>query len=489
MENELLKPGDTYNPVEAPPDLTAAISNFRFEKRGSLLSKLFPGKSAEQMVRLYDEVGPGLVGHYLDVKAAMVSTLRWQIQVWEPSTYSWVASKEPLPNTVWFNHFKGTKNESAKSLILLMARDIDSVGQVGLGETTNRQGQVRYEVLPLDAAAHERIGRKQDNLIAFRKHPAAKKPRNVQEAVADDNWSVYDAGKVHRVFQRHPVWANEAYSPILRSLKEIRRYDNIQRAIHRVPASQLALSKLLWFPGRASDYGVAQGKSFKLGHLGRQISEILKYGERSITDYDEGDVASAMPYPIVSENKPELVEVAQAVDPLLLELKEDALKDLARSWNMPQAMITEGPGAAHRLLNEDLQKESFYEMSVMPLAQLIADGLTAVFLVPWLQANAAKFGQLEIEPTNYRIWPVIDKDSAIDPEYVFEMVRLGIMTPEFAAELLNVMAGKLERPPGVTPWDQWLYLNGTDGENPEEETADPVDVTAGLKEWMTKPYG
>jgi hypothetical protein len=483
----MIQPGHTYTFSPPPPDIQAAISTFKpTNRRRSLMTRLADGKTAEQMIRDYDELGPGVVGYYLDLKAAMVSLIRWQVQKWDPDSYCWVSANEPIPNTSWATQFRGPRNESSTELIYRLARDVEAIGQVGIAKVVTVEGD-RYEVLPLDSGGIEILKDGDPKILGFKRSKGAEKPKTVDAAYDSDDWTVVEENNLLRIFRRHPRWPNEPYSPLIRSLKEIRRYDNATRALHRPIASQLALAKVLFFKGHPKQFGSKRNGKFEFGFLGQQIDQMMEYGERAITDYEEDQVSSAMPYPLVAEEEPKLIEVAKLVDPDLLDLKEDAVKDLARSWNIPHAIIMEGQGSATRMLNEVLQDEAFRATSIMPLAQLIADTVTAVFLRPWLHEANQTWDSVSLDPVQYRIWPVADDDTTPEPEEVFGLLDRGVITPEYAAQILNVEEGILSRPADVTAWDWWCQYQGAKS---EQEENPPEDITANLStDWTTRRYG
>lgn len=303
---------------------------------------------------------------------------------------------------------------------------------------------------------------------------------------------------------------------MLRSLNEIRRLANVSRAMHRATASLLALSRLLWFKGSARDDVQIDPKTKKpvYGRIGGQIQDMIGYAERTVGDVEETQVEGVMPYPIVTEEAPQLVESAKVVDPQLVELKEEALKDLARSWNAPQSIITEGPGSAQRMLNEWLQDKSFREGSIMPVARTISSALTVSFLQPQLRAlKNQSGGRIDIRPSEFRIWPddsPLVGEKELEPGDVARHAELGILSRRGAALAIGQGDNLLELPEGVTEYDWWLEVNSSRGarsgnrtgiEDPaveetepgteeEEPTEPPASLTAvaGLSSWMHQPY-
>lgn len=482
------------------------------------MARIGNGETPESMIRKYDESGPGVVGYYLDLKASMVAQLDYRIQKWNPATVAWEYSDNPTANTALHRHLIGHNDEDLNGIVFDIARELEAIGELAFAEIPPEPGQPesdrRYAVLPQDADSflelvkhRPEIG--QTGVYAFKLRGKATKPKNVAAARASDDWLVLEHGNAKRIYRPHPKYKRDSYSPMLRSLDEIRRLSNVSRAMHRSTASLLALSRVLFFKGDERDNVTIDPRTKQpvYGKVGRQIQELIEYSERNVTDVEETRTEGVMPYPVVMDEPPQLIDITKVVDPELTQLKEEALRDLARSWNSPQSIITEGPGSAQRMLNEWLQDKSFREGSIMPMARIISSALTVSFLQPHLRMlRQQSNNKLDLRPSDYRVWPdetPLLGEQELEPSDVARLAELGLLSRRGAAEIIGQETNLLELPDGVTDYDWWVQVRSSsrrrDGRTdpvpePELPVEDPTvdepveDVTAGLNQWMTTPY-
>lgn len=457
-----------------PKDFLAAVSGFRPEdKKKSLMSRSFGGKSEIEQIRWYDENGPSVIGFYLDLKASMIRLVDYKVQVWDKEEADWVWSENPEVQAIPKKHLLGLHNESLHEIAAKIAREIEAVGEVGFAKIVKDDIVQGYTTVPLDPGSYEVLESDKDGYplrIAVKMTRGAKGGRGVDYDSSTD-FMVLDTENIHRVFKPHPRWLDEPFTPLVRALPDIRRYDNSGRALHRAIASVLLLARVLWFKGSKNDIARVKGQGHELGHLGHQLAQLTEFSERAITDYDETEIQSAMAYPIVSEEPPQLIEIGKVIEPEILEVKKDALGDVARGLNIPMSVLVEGQGAAQRMLNEWLQDKAFKETAIFPLARLVANGLTACFLQP-------KLDELGYEGQAYRIWPdeitITDEepeDEKPSLDQLLEAVCKGIISPRAFVEKAGLDESYLlDRPEGIDDW-AWFQMIAKIAETEGEEPA------------------
>lgn len=454
----------------------AAVTPLRVQAKGSILSRLGRNKSTSETIRQYDENGPGVVGFYLDLKADVTGLIKMRIQRWNRTTMEWEFHDHPAANAAIHKDLVGVNGERLPDFVRHFAREIEAIGEVGF-VAVPAAGGTRYRVVSLDPGSYEVVKKVKGEatVLGFKGTRNTKEPKTADDLANADDWFEVNVADVHRIYRPHPRWWYEPYTPLTRSLKDIRRYDNAGRAIHRAIASQLINGGILWFKGSEKDLRALprNGRnsedgdvSNRLGWLAQQIKSLIDAGERSLVDYDEEEVMSAMFHPVVTDDSPpQYIDVGKPVDQSLMEVKQDALRDFARSVNVPMSVLVEGQGAAQRMLNEWLQDKAFKETAILPDARRVAGALTVAFLHPRLTQMKVRQPGLftdddgnEIAVTDLRIWP--DEAELIQEEPslgdIQSAVELGVLSPEALVAALDAEQYALERPEGITDWDWWL---------------------------------
>lgn len=476
-------------------EVTAAVGHIRKSSKGSFLSRLRGQQTVVEAIRHADENGPGVVGFYLDLKSDVLGLLDFRLQQWDRVALKWQWSSHPAASSAIATDLVGTRGERLEDFARKFSRELETAGELGFAPIEvpvpgrNPDGSqktvTRYGVFSLDKGSYEVLekhkGSGKPKTIGFRGAADAKKPRSINDARADEDWVVVDADLIVRIYNPHPRWFSEPYTPLARALNDIRRFDNAGRAVHRGVVNQILNSGFLWFKGSPKDLvqNIPQTRrnrgreEVQLGWLGEQINSILDAGERSLMDYEETDTRSALWHPIVTEEEPpRVIDAKQPIDPNLLNVKRDALEDFARSVNIPMSILIEGQGSAQRLLNEWLQDKAFKQTSVMPSARMVAGGLTVGFLHPRLRAVAARQPnlfieqiaddvQVQIPETDFRIWPDETSITQDEPEIadVAEAVKAGVLRREAWSEALDGQDHFLELPDDVSEWDWFQTFN------------------------------
>lgn len=502
-------------------DVLANIGAFRPAGRGKgagILSRMRGNESAAQMIRKYDEEGPGIVGFYLDLKADVIGLVDFEVQRWSSQGLDWQWDTHPAASSALANDLVGPNGERLPEFARHYARELEAVGEVGFAPVKTANG-TRYRVLPIDPGSYEIVGKEngQPSVLGFKGSRTAKRPTSPEEAANREDWVEIPVDQIFRIYRPHPKWFAEPYTPLARALIDIRRYENASRALHRAVASQLINGGLLWFKGTANDLKPTQGanrrrvsntgEGGRLGHLGIQIKSIMDAGERSLADYDETEVESAMFHPVVTaEVPPQFIDSGKAVDRDLLDVKQNALEDFARSVNIPMSVLVEGQGAAQRLLNEWLQDKTFKQTSIMPLARRVAAGLTVAFLHPRLRELQQREPGLFIDPktntaipiTDFRIWPNEASITQDEPDIadIKDAVKCGVANPDMWLDAIDGQRYKMERPAEVSDFDWWQMLQAKQARDFDYDTPttqdDPAlpegEPIAARAAWWTSPW-
>lgn len=465
--------------TEAQNVITAAVSNMladpRFSKQANL-SELPADKTASEMVRWHDDNGPGFVRYYLDTRADFVALSPLRLQQYENGVWCWSESKTALEVV---RNVQGPQGQTLTDIQWEMARELSGVGQVALAPKDGVNG-IEWHVLASDKGSVHSInqpGMRDDPLagwLAWPSQPGLKPPPPASIPAllnnpAPDDWLVFERSKVSKVFRGQTRFFRTPREPLSHVIRDIRRYENAGRALHRATASQLVNSGLMWFKGNRNDavelaQGLISGSPQAMGFLAQQILVFMKAADRSINDYLDSDLLAVSPYPFISEDRPEPVDVGRLVDPAVIAAKRDVLEDVARGLNVPQSFITEGPGAAQRLLNEWRQEAAAKE-GVIQESQVIGSALTRVVLVPMLTAyaKAQPEGLGGVSPNLFRLWPdkagLFDSDPP-EPGDVLGAYDRGLITGHGVREVLHLEQFSPDLPDGLTDFELWSSTVG-----------------------------
>jgi hypothetical protein len=437
------------------------------KKTGGLLgSKEGDKLTPSELIRRADANGPGVVGYYLDMVADLASRFGYEVQLWNPATGSFEWWNNPIVTSQVSGKLIGPQGERSTEFIRAMARDVAGVGEVGFAPVDVDAG-IRYRVLPVDPGSYHVVSKKDDGTplrLAFPGYEGMGKPKERQDEASQPGFLFIDADKVWRVYRPHPRFWAQPYSPLMRVLQDLRRFENASRAFHRAVASQLINAKILAIRASQRDLGhvSSDGKPGLSPGLASQINNLLDGFEHSLLDYEEEWASSAAPHLWVSsEDTPlELVDLGPVVDEGLQLAKEDALKDIARGLNVPQESIVNGIGSATRLLNEDNLREGIEE-AVRPLAALVANALTTAFLHPALRRLGPDLMLSEegrsVAIEDVRIWPNQLSVTSDDPDIddIFRAVEIGALEPQAITEALDQGHNAMQLPPGLTSFDWW----------------------------------
>lgn len=481
------------------------LNSARAEGKGNLFGRLMGEQDVRTLIRRYDDEGPGIVGFYLDLKADMAGLCGYRIQFWSTTERRWIWADSTAATAI-LNDLRGPNGETTPDFVRMQTRELEAVGEVGLAEVPFGGG-VRYRSVALDPGSYVVTQKDRDGnplMLGFKgsKDAVAPKP-----GVNSTDWFEVPFANVTRIWRPHNRWFDQPYTPLMRSLRDVRRFDNAGRAVHRAVASQLVMAGMMWFEGDEKDLtGFVQGnangaasteQARRLGYLGQAIQKLMEYGERHLGDIDEEMMSAASPYPFVSKTPPQWVDMGRTLDPNLLDVKKDALEDFARDVNIPMSVLVDGQGAAQRLLNEWLQDKAFKQTAVLPDARRTAAGLTVAFLHTRLRAlqNSQVGRELlsisgELAPvTNFRIWPDDSTITRDDPTItdITDAIKLGAIDTDALVEVLGMEEYRLNRPADVTGYEHWLAIQKStsilDLDEPEEiEEAETAGIAATLNE-------
>lgn len=444
-----------------------------------------PDGSVTEKIRTADENGPGVVGYYLDYVADLVARFRMEVQVWDSGQGSYVSWSDPVVTTALNSRLVGSQGEEVPDFVRSIARDIAAVGEVGFAKLPG--SPPTYWVLPVDPGSYHVVDAEKDGtptVLAWPSRKGLTKPRRMPTGGQDPDWLYFQGDQVRRFLRPHPRYHGEPFSPLMRVMPDVRRFQGAGRALHRAVASRLVNSNILAIKAGDGDLGVDPSGNVSIGpRLGDQISSLLDDFESSLLDVDEKLFLSAAPHIFVSDqDKPmEVVDLGPVVEPTIAAAKDDALIDIARGLSLPQEVLVNGIGSAHRLLNERNLREGIEE-AIRPLARLVASVITTGFLRPALEvlpSGALVRDGLEVQPGTVRLWPSQLSLSADSPDIddLFRAVEMGILDPDILARALEAEDHRLDLGDSTSSADWWRSYIATR----------PVRARAASSEWDRIP--
>lgn len=197
-----------------------------------------------------------------------------------------------------------------------------------------------------------------------------------------------------------------ATSPMFAILDDCERYVILGRRTKREAKSALGLNGILFSPESAHHYPKdAEGKPALYSQMDQDLAGIAAKA------WDDDDsMAAVAPYSVHygidadTAIKPEWVEVGKALDPKILEARQEALDCIVRGLPIPNVIGVAGTsGAESNHWSAWLVAEDFFKGSVAPLADQIFHGdLTGAMLRPSLE-QLVRLGQWEGNPNEWRI--------------------------------------------------------------------------------------
>lgn len=477
--------------------MVGAVGPFRAPPKSSIPGRGEDREPITELIRKADADGPGVIGYYLDFQSDLVARFDFELQLWNPETGAFEWWTSPVVSAQVNSRLIGPQGEQQQDFIRMMAREILGVGEVGLALDSRSK---RYRVLPVDPGSYHIVSKKDDGSplrIAFPGSPGLKKPKERTPEEEQPEWFFIDADEVWRIFRPHPRYWNQPYSPLMRVMEDVRRFENASRAFHRAISSRLINAKVLSIKATPKDLGhmTADGKPGIGPGLAAQIESLRSGFKDSLLDRDEKFVESASPHIWVSEldDPLEVIDLGPVVDPAIAEAKQDALTDMARGLNIPQEALTNGIGSATRLLNEDNLREGIEE-ATRPLATLVASAITSSFLRPTLRRlpddAIGTQDDRTIRPEDIRLWPNQLSVSADDPDIddLFQAVDMGILHPGIIRKALEAENYALPLGPGLDDFDWWeIYRNS--GQRSESDSVRRTSVRRASIDgpWATKP--
>lgn len=212
--------------------------------------------------------------------------------------------------------------------------------------------------------------------------------------------------QVRRFWQADDDYPLLATSPMFAILDDCERYVVLGRRTKREAKSALGLNGIVFTPESAHHYPKdAEGKTALYSQMDQDLAGIAAKA------WDDDDsMAAIAPYSVhygVDDKtaiKPEWVEVGRALDPKVLEARQEALDSMMRGLPLPNVIGVAGTsGAESNHWSAWLVAEDFFKGSVAPLADQIYHGdLTGSMLRPSLE-QLVSLGQWEGNPEEWRV--------------------------------------------------------------------------------------
>lgn len=422
--------------------------------------------SIQAELRRYDEKGPGYVGWYGDITGRLVA-----MPPIKPVTrrgLAWITPDEPTYDQLLvidtigqlLDRYRST-GKDPEELVDAHGRAVSIVGECLLGEAINPDGTVWGRIVAQTPSLKEST----EGIMWTG-------PDRVERVVHDLTRSYTENRPQDR------PW--EAYSPLFRALPEIERYRDVVHAQTRPVRSRMLTNGLVRFPS-------AKGDLKKLGEIKKVVSDMIDAAARDQREREympRGRPATAdIPYPVMTDEKPDFIDMGRDVDPSTDWMETKALQAFARAVNMPIKLFVEGPGAA-KFSNEDHQMVWYLTKELQPTIDTVWRDIWNAYLRPELEkirrfaaANGSKayapLAALDLERWRVR---ADARDLIEQPDRSAQLAtgfQLGINSRASAARANN---GELmELPDGVTEYEHWQAVAGKVAEADVGATLTPTD--------------
>jgi len=253
-----------------------------------------------------------------------------------------------------------------------------------------------------------------------------------------------------------PEWPDMPWSKMHRVLPHVETYRRAMRTIGRNLDSQLAMNGLMW----------AQATS---DSTGKWVGSYLEWARRAV-DSDLGP-ESVVPFPMQTVGEPKWIDVGRSDHSDQLAVADAAVKEIARTSDLPTLMVVEGPGSANHW-NEIAISDWVADFTMFPRNATAVGMITNGHWRPWARA----LNLFKDNPERFRVWFDDSRirgktDNSAD---VYRLRELGIATREAAAEAAGLSPDQvMALPDGISDYESWLVSR-----NPSAYDAPILDAPA-----------
>lgn len=202
---------------------------------------------------------------------------------------------------------------------------------------------------------------------------------------------------VVRIWRPHPRCHTEADSPVRSTLPVLRELVALTKHVSATIDSRLAGAGVLMLPQSVNVLGFSPGDGDDPAEDDPVIDALM---EAMVTPIQDRDAASAvvpivMTVPDDAVGKAEHIKFNDPLDSTAKDLRDEAIRRLALSWDMPPEMLLSSEYASHWSLF--IAQEQFVRTHVATTLRLITSALTHEYLRAALAAAGVK------NPTDYKI--------------------------------------------------------------------------------------
>jgi len=439
-----------------------------------------PDETWQATIRGYDDEGPGFIGFSLDLKALTASLCDLTVEE-RADDGTWAPTESDLMQQVG-SLFVGVE-ESANDLLYAQVRGVSAVGEVFL-ETTDHLGEVAYRIVQSN-----QLGQKRE--IEGASFVVVRDSENAREGTDGDDWRLVPVQKLQRLHWADPKWPATAWSPLKRCIPDIERYLSIVRSMDAGHKSRLLNASMVWLAAEAAQ---AYARPTGPNQVGRNFhTDFSRHGRKALTKFSA--LEEYIPFSLSTPNEygpPQVVEFGRDVTSEELAAEEQAVKAVARGLDLPQRVLTDGPGEGNHW-SDWLLSADVIRTSVRPNVERQLTQLSAMQLRP-LIATLVQLGRIPpTDPTMFR-WGADFSEVTRNPdesETALRYYMAGILNRNAAGRRgMNLADDEfmdLEDP--ETDWWETHHGRGNSREfgAPEEVSPSPLGSRPGTRPTATGP--
>ncbi len=236
------------------------------------------------------------------------------------------------------------------------------------------------------------------------KSPNGKRVQQFTDPFTDETYTVGDKGILARYYKPHPANPQNCDSPVFPIIDLIDELTWIQRMVKGLFKKRVMTSGILAMTNSilGPDYDPTNQSSIA-GAVNNVEQQIIEQINRSIADDSDSPalpILLFMPFEHVDKGL-KYIEIAGELPDTTIKERREVLRRMANSLDVPAEFVL-GLGDVNHW-SAWLVRDLLWSQHVAPLATLIANSVTTMFLRPELR-RLAKNGGFSADPERFTMW-------------------------------------------------------------------------------------